>query len=249
MFGRLPLIHVDPDTTVALGAAIQAGLHKRDDALKDIVMTDVSPYTLGVAALEDARSDRQLLSVIPLIERNAVVPISRSKHFFTSADNQRVVSVDVYQGENLRPENNVHLGSLKIDVPRGKAGSEGVDVRFTYDINGALQVEVTVLSTARASSKIFSNSPELSQEELTARFKAMEAIKLHPREQVPNKALLARAERLYAEQLGEGREIIRQMISEFEAEIADQRLQNPEAVRDALAKSLDRFERSPFGSL
>jgi molecular chaperone HscC len=249
MFGRLPLIYVDPDTTVALGAAIQAGLHKRDEALKDIVMTDVSPYTLGIAALEDARSDRRSLSVIPLIERNAVVPISRSQHFFTSADNQRVVSVDVYQGENLRPENNVHLGSLKIDVPGGKAGSEGVDVRFTYDINGALQVEVTVLSTGRTSSKIFSNSPELSKEELAARFKAMEAIKLHPREQVPNKALLARAERLYAEQLGEGRAIIRQMITEFEAEIADQRLKNPDAVRDALAKCLDRFERSPFGSL
>jgi molecular chaperone HscC len=249
LFGRLPLIHVDPDTTVALGAAIRAGLDKRDEALKDIVMTDVSPYTLGVAVLEDARSDRRLLSVIPLIERNAVVPISRSKRLFTVEDNQSVVSVDVYQGENLRPENNVHLGSLEIDVPRGKAGREGVDVRFTYDINGALQVEVTVLSTGRTSSKIFSNSPELSQEELAARFKAMEAIKLHPREQVPNKALLARAERLYAEQLGEGRAIIGRMIAEFVAEIVDQQLQDPEAMRDALAKSLDRFERSPFGSL
>jgi molecular chaperone HscC len=249
LFGRLPLIHIDPDTTVALGAAIQAGLHNRDEALKDVVMTDVSPYTLGIAAVEDPRSDRQSLSVTPIIERNAVVPISRSKRFSTVEDNQKVISVDVYQGENLRPENNVYLGSLKIDVPRGKAGSEGIDVRFTYDINGALQVEVTVLSTGRAASKIFSNSPELSQAELATRFNAMQAIKLHPREHVPNKALLARAERLYAEQLGEERAIIRRMIAQFEAEIVDQRLQNAEAVRDALAMELDHFERSPFGSL
>lgn len=77
LFGRLPLIHVDPDTTVALGAAIQAGLHKRDAALKDVVMTDVCPYTLGVATVEDARRETRSLYVTPIIERNAVVPISR----------------------------------------------------------------------------------------------------------------------------------------------------------------------------
>lgn len=249
MFGRLPLIHVDPDTTVALGAAIQAGLHKRDAALKDIVMTDVCPYTLGVAAVEDARSDRRALYVTPIIERNAVVPISRSKRLVTVEDGQKAISIDVYQGENLRPENNIHLGSLLIDVPRGPTGSEGVDVRFTYDINGALQVEVTVVSTGRISSKIFSNSLGLTEEELKARFAAIEAIKLHPREHVANKALIARAERLYAEQLSEGREIIRQMIIKFEDEIADQRLRDPEAVRNAFAKALDSFERSPFGTL
>jgi molecular chaperone HscC len=249
LFGRLPLIHVDPDTTVALGAAIQAGLHARDAALNDIVMTDVSPYTLGVAAVENGRADLQSRYVVPIIERNAMVPISRSQRLFTVNDNQRAISVDVYQGENLRPEDNVYLGSLEVGVPAGPAGNEGIEVRFTYDINGALQVEVTVLSTGRTSSKIFSNSPELSREELAARFEAMEAIKLHPREHVPNKALLARAERLYSEQLGEGRDIIRRMIAKFEAEIADQRLRNPEAVREAFAKSLNHFERFPFGSL
>jgi molecular chaperone HscC len=248
LFGRLPLIHVDPDTTVALGAAIQAGLHKRDAALKDVVMTDVCPYTLGVATVEDARRETRSLHVTPIIERNAVVPISRSKRLVTIEDNQKAISIDVYQGENLRPENNIYLGSLSIEVPPAPAGSEAVDVRFTYDINGALQVEVRVLSTGRTSAKIFSNSLGLTEDELRARFASLEAIKVPPREQIPNKALLARAERLYAEHLGESREVLHHLIKKFEAEIADQQLRDQEALRTDLAKMLDSFERFPFGS-
>jgi molecular chaperone HscC len=248
LFGRLPLIHVDPDTTVALGAAIQAGLHNRDAALKDVVMTDVCPYTLGVATVESAKKEERALYVMPIIERNAVVPISRAKRLVTVEDKQKAISVDVYQGENLRPENNIYLGSLLIDVPRAPAGREAVDVRFTYDINGALQVEVNVLSTGRTSAKIFNNSLGLTEDELKARFASLETIKLPPREQIPNKALLARAERLYAEQLGEMREILHHMIRKFEAEIADQQVRDQDALRKEFAQMLDSFERFPFGS-
>jgi molecular chaperone HscC len=247
LFGRLPLIHVDPDTTVARGAAIQAALHKRDTALNDVVMTDVCPYTLGVATVDDARSANRQTLVTPVIERNAVVPISRSQRLVTIDDNQKRLSVDVYQGENLRPEHNVFLGSLVIEVPRGPAGSQPVDVRFTYDINAALQVEVTAVTTGRTCSKIFSNSLGLTEEELKARFATMEAIKLPPREQAANKALIARAERLYAEHSGDTRDTLRQSLVRFEAEIADQRVRNHDALREAFTKLLDNFERSPFG--
>ena len=209
LFGRLPLIHVDPDTTVALGAAIQAALHKRDAALNDVVMTDVCPYTLGVATVEDGGSAHRQTLVTPIIERNAVVPISRSTRLVTIDDNQKRISVDVYQGENLRPEHNVHLGSVVVNVPPGRAGEQAIDVRFTYDINAALQVEVTVASTGHTSSKIFYNSLGLTEDELKAKFAALEAIKLTPREHAANKALIARAERLYAEQMGEARDALR----------------------------------------
>lgn len=170
------------------------------------------------------------------------------KRLVTVEDNQKAISIDVYQGENLRPENNIYLGSLSIEVPRAPAGSEAVDVRFTYDINGALQVEVRVISTGRTSAKIFSNSLGLTEDELRARFASLEAIKVSPREQIPNKALLARAERLYAEHLDESREMLHQLIKKFEAEIADQRLRDQEALRKDFAKRLDSFERFPFGS-
>ncbi len=247
LFGRLPLIHVDPDTIVGSGAAIQAALHKRDAALNDVVMTDVCPYTLGIAAVDNSSPPGTEPHVAPIIERNAVVPISRTKRFFAEENNQRQAAVQVFQGENLRPEHNVHLGAVPIDVPPGPPGTRGVDICFTYDINGALQVEATVLATGRKSSKIFRNSMGLSEEELTARFAALEAIKLPPREQAANKALLARAERLYAEHSGEAREHLRRALARFETEISDQRVRSHDAARQAFARLLDSFERSPFG--
>jgi molecular chaperone HscC len=248
LFGRLPLVNLDPDTIVAQGAAIQAGLHKRAAALKDVVMTDVCPYTLGVAVVERPRGPEQQLYVAPVIERNAVVPISRTKRLGTVYDGQTALSLDVYQGENLRPENNIHLGSLEITVPRGPAGQEMIDVRFTYDVSGSLQVEGTVVSTGRTDSKIFNNALGLTEEQLKNKFAALQAIKLHPRDHLPNKALLARAERLYSEHRGEARESIRLMMVRFEAEISDQHLRNSETVREAFSRALDSFERSPFGT-
>ena len=120
-------------------------------------------------------------------------------------------------------------------------------MRFTYDINAALQVEVTAVTTGHTCSKIFSNSLGLTEEELKARFATMEAIKLPPREQAANKALIARAERLYAEHSGDTRDTLRQSLVRFEAEIADQRVRNHDALREAFTKLLDSFERSPFG--
>ena len=200
LFQKLPLINIDPDTTVALGAAIQAGLVGRDAGLEDVVMTDVSPYTLGVATIDTAIPGERSLYVTPIIQRNAIVPISRTLSLTTVKDNQKIVNVAIYQGENLRPESNVHLGSIDVPVPPKPEGEESIEVRFTYDINGALEVEVLVVSTQSRLSKIFRNTSGLSEDELAARFKALGDIKLLPRDQIENKTLLARAERLYSEQ-------------------------------------------------
>lgn len=240
LFGRLPFVHVDPDTTVALGAAVQAGLVGRAAALEDVVMTDVCPHTLGIAVAPDRNSEQQHIS--PLIQRNAIVPISRSNSYSTLRDNQRAIKVEVYQGENLRPHDNVHVGTLEVPVPPGPAGRESVDVRFTYDINGALEVEVTVLSTNIRRREIFRNNAGLSQEDLETRFAALASIKLHPRERLENRTLIARAERLYAENLGEQREAVRDLLQRFEHEIAGDRLKDVEAVRAAFARALDAFE-------
>ena len=248
LFGMLPMININPDTTVGLGAAIQAGLHKRSAALKDTVMTDVCPYTLGVAAMIHGAKDMTERVVVPIIERNAVVPISRSSSFSTVRDNQSILEVEVYQGENLRPEDNILIGSVEAPVPQSKAGKESVTVRFTYDINGALQVEVTTDSTGKQQSRIFRNALGLSEEELATRFKALSELKLHPRDQIENKTLLARADRLYAECLGNERDHVRAMILQFEQAIADQRVRDMSEVRGDFSKALDRLERTTLGS-
>ena len=104
-----------------------------------------------------------------------------------------------------------------------------------------------MLSTGVKDRKIFRNVSGLSEEELDARFKVLAAIKLHPREHIESKTLVARAERLYAEQRPQNRELLRRWIKQFEIEIADQRLRDPSSVRKAFSERLDAMERSPFG--
>lgn len=244
LFQKLPLSHLNPDEIVALGAAVQTGLKTRNEALEDVVMTDVCPYTLGTSAVIDDNYDN--LVIVPIIERNAVVPISESQQFFTIRDKQTQINLDIYQGENMRPEDNILLGDLKVEVPAGPAGKEGVDVRFTYDINGALEVEVKALSTEKQVRKIFKNQANLSDEELEKRFKALSGIKLHPREHAENAVLIAKAERIYAESLRAQRDFVRSLILEFEQAITDQSNRDIDRVREQFAQNLTELENNMF---
>lgn len=244
LFQKLPLSHLNPDEIVALGAAVQTGLKTRNEALEDVVMTDVCPYTLGTSAVVDDNYDN--LVIVPIIERNAVVPISESQHFFTIRDKQTQINLDIYQGENMRPEDNILLGDLKVEVPAAAAGKEGVDVRFTYDINGALEVEVKALSTEKVVRKIFKNQANLSDEELEKRFKALSGIKLHPREHAENAVLIAKAERIYAESLKAQRDYVRSLILDFEQAITDQSNRELDKVRERFSESLETLENNMF---
>jgi molecular chaperone HscC len=180
----------------------------------------------------------------PLIERNAVVPISRSGRYYTVADNQAAIVIEVFQGENLRPAQNIKIGELRMPVPLAPAGREGVEVRFTYDVNGALEVEVVGEASGQRERRVFRNEANLSAEELDKRFLALAEIKAPPRDQAENRALIARAERLYAESLGAQREHIKRLLSEFEITLADQQLRDAATVRDRFAEALDGFERT-----
>jgi molecular chaperone HscC len=241
LFGRFPLSHPRPDHIIALGAAVQAGLKARDAALSDVVMTDVCPFTLGIAVRDATAPDGRAMS--PLIERNAVVPISRAGRYWTVDDNQTSINIEVFQGENLRPAQNIKIGDIQVRVPAAPAGREAIDVRFTYDVNGALEVEVTAVSTSLKESRVFRNAANLGEEELAARFRALAEIKAPPREQAENRALIARAERLYAESLGADRESIKSLLSDFEQALLDQQLRDVAALRERFGASLDNFER------
>jgi molecular chaperone HscC len=186
------------------------------------------------------------VSFSPIIERNSIVPISRSQHYVTVQDNQTVLRFDVLQGENIRPSQNIKIGEILINVPPGKKGAQGADVRYTYDINGALEVEVTALATKAVERRVFRNQASLSEAELDARFAALAALKLPPREQAENRALIARAERLYAELLGADRESIHLMLQQFEAALDDPHLRDKDAVRRNFAAALAPYDRPVF---
>jgi molecular chaperone HscC len=123
-----------------------------------------------------------------------------------------------------------------------------VDVRFTYDVNGALQMEATVNSTGKVASKAFAGHSSLSEKELAKNFERLNAIKLHPRDQMENRAMVERAERIYEERRGEDREFLLSAIAEFEASVSDQKLRDQGKIRQEFSNLLDSLERSPLGT-
>ena len=202
MFGRLPLRHVNPDEAIGLGACVAAGMKARDQSLEEVILTDVCPHTLGVNTTRESQGGYTGGVFSPIIHRNSTVPVSRVERYYPTHDGQRQVEIQIYQGESPRVENNVRLGAISIDLPSRRRDENAIDVRFTYDINGLLQVEAILVSTGLRHEVLVEKNPGvLSQEEIRERLAALAAIKVHPRDQQENITLIARAERLYEELL------------------------------------------------
>ncbi|MFK3651515.1 Hsp70 family protein [Lysobacter enzymogenes] len=202
MFGRLPLRHLNPDEAIAHGACVAAGMKARNQALEEVVLTDVCPHSLGVSTGQevDGRFVDGLFS--PIIHRNSTVPVSRIERYFPVRDQQRKVELEIYQGESPRVENNVRLGAITIELPAKARHDNPIDVRFTYDINGLLQVEAEAVASGLKHEVVLEKNPGvLSPEQIRERLQALAALKVHPREHQENVALIARAERLYEELL------------------------------------------------
>jgi molecular chaperone HscC len=248
MFGRLPAVHLNPDEVVGLGAAVQAGLKVRDSALDEIVITDVCPYTLGTEVSESfGRGHIQDGFFMPIIERNTTIPASRVERVWTLHDYQPEVLVKIFQGESRRVKDNICLGEVRLWVPPKPAGEESIDVRFTYDINGLLEVEATVESTGETSRSVIEQNPGvLSPEEIEQRLKVLAELKTHPREQSENRAAIARAERLYEELLGDLRALLGEQITVFEAILARQDPREIEEAREGLTLLLNEIEGEPY---
>lgn len=247
LFGRFPSISLNPDEVVAHGAAIQAALKARDAALDEVVLTDVCPYTLGIEVSRSMGKIQESGHYLPIIERNSVVPVSRVKTVNTLQDNQRQVLVRIFQGESRLVKDNIALGELDIAVPAHKAGEVELDVRFTYDSNGILEADVRIPKTGEAHTLVIENNPGvLTPAEIQERLKALEALKIHPREQQVNTHLAARLERLYQEYLGEARERVGMWASQFQQALETQDERQISEVRKRLAEQVDQFERGEW---
>ena len=244
MLGRLPLRHVHPDQAIALGACVAAGMKMRDQALEEVVMTDVCPYTLGIAtAREDEHGRISNGHFSPIIERNATVPVSRSEEFCAMQDGQREIKLEIFQGESPRVANNVLLGTLDIRLAaKMKKNQPAIEVRFTYDINGVLQVESTTLGTGEKRELILQDNPGvLSDAEIRERLASLSALKVHPREDQANLAAIARIERLYEERLDQ-RHMLQDWLARFMAVLESQDRVRIERDRGELARALDQLE-------
>ncbi len=240
--GRAGNRTLDPDRVVALGAAVQAALSAGDAAVDDVVLTDVCPHTLGVEVMKpfDPRADGYFS---PIIDRNTTVPISRSEGYSATHREQDEILLKVYQGESRMVKDNTLLGSLRITGvrPPGLARDPGtIEVRFTYDMNGILAVDATIRHSDRTFSTVIEQRPgALTPEQRAEALRRLVPLKAHPRDLLPNRARLQRAERLFGELTGEARAVLTSYLDDFEAALA---AQDPTRIRQTAA-ILDGFLR------
>ncbi|MGL5414760.1 MAG: Hsp70 family protein [Clostridium sp.] len=158
-FGNKVVGNINADEAVALGAAVQGGIKKDEIKSEDgLIVTDICSYTLGVAVEENEFS--------PIIKRDMKLPTVKSEVYVTATDNQERVNIRVYQGEEKWTDENIFVGNFVIDnIPKNNAGKESVEVTFSYDLNGMLDVSVEVLSTGQKRNKIMAVE-RLNEEEL-----------------------------------------------------------------------------------
>ncbi|MBQ9872137.1 MAG: Hsp70 family protein [Eubacterium sp.] len=244
LFKTFPDTSINPDEAVALGAAIQGAIKERKEEVREVILTDVCSFTLGTEVVVDlGEHHMEGGHFCPILERNTIIPASRTERFFTTHDNQDRIRIEVLQGESRLAKNNLLLGTLEIEVPKGKAGQEAVDVTYTYDINSILEVEVKSLSTGKKERCIIKGQQvEMTDEEIEARLKELAYLKIPPREQEENNLVLLRSERLYEECLGQDRDILEAEIRKFELALASQDKRIIEKERKRLIEFLDQWE-------
>lgn len=226
LFGKLPYQSYDPSTIVALGAAIQAACRLRSEDIEEVILTDICPYSLGVEV------NRQGISGIfsPIIERNTTVPVSRVETYSTMHPEQDSITVNVYQGENHKVKNNILVESF--DVPLKKTGAyQSIDIRFSYDINGLLEVDV-LLEDGSVKSRVINHSPvTLSAQQIEESRTRLSALKIYPRDMLINRTFKAKLEELWARALGDEREEIGRVITDFDAALQSNDMARVDEVR------------------
>ena len=244
LFQRLPLRTINPDETIACGAAIQAALKAKDAALNEVVLTDVMPYSMGVIVREEISGRVFGDRFSPIIERNTPVPVSKMGSYNTVIDNQKKILFDIRQGESPIGSENMRLGTLEIDVPPKPAGDVSVDVRFSYDANGMLEVEVKDGNNQLVASKIIQPAgANMTEEEIAQALKHLQSLKVHPRDEQENIYLIERAKRLYEDRLGDQRQWLQRWLGQFEMALDTQDSREIAKARDAFRDALDGLDK------
>ncbi|WP_285418579.1 molecular chaperone HscC [Pseudomonas sp. efr-133-TYG-5] len=238
LFGRLPYRHLDPDTIVALGAATQAACKARDGAIEELILTDVCPYTLGISS---KRGDSISGAFSPIIERNTVIPTSRAQQFYTTHPQQKEIRIEVYQGERPWVRDNIFIDAFNVPL-KPSEDIQALDVRFSYDINGLLEVDVTLLASGERHSHSIDRSPTgLDAPARQASHERLTTLKIHPRDALPNRTLLARLERAWMQSLGDERALIAEWLDTFTRVLGGQQPAEIASHRTQLNQALDEM--------
>lgn len=167
-FGKSAHKGVNPDEVVALGAAIQGAIIGGDESVKDVLLLDVTPLSLGIETLGGVMTK--------LVERNSTIPVRKSQVFSTAADNQTAVSIMVYQGEREMASHNRLLGKFDlVGIPSAPRGVPQIEVTFDIDKNGILHVSAKDLGTGKEQQIKIESSSGLSEDEINRMVKEAES--------------------------------------------------------------------------
>jgi molecular chaperone HscC len=244
-FGRAPLMDVDPDLVVAQGAAIQAALCDDDAGVADIVVTDVASHSLGVETGRQIATRVMSGFFTPVIHRNTVIPTSQTELFSPIEAGQTQVHLVVYEGESRRVEENTRIGELMVKNLPPDPERAAIEVTFTYDLDGILEVEARVRATGESISEVFHRKggrpTGADFERAMARIRQ---IKADPGQRPRYRDLLARADLLWKEATGDRRHVLGQGIEQFESALASRA---PQAIEDAYRSLLALCERIDGG--
>ena len=220
--GKEPNQSVNPDEVVAVGAAIQAGVLAGE--VKDIVLLDVTPLTLGIETLGGVMT--------PLVPRNTTIPVSKSQVFSTADDNQTAVDIHVLQGERPMASDNKSLGMFRLDgIPPAMKGMPQIEVTFDIDANGIVNVTAKDKATNKEQKITITNSSNLSEQDIDRMVKEAESNAESDKKKKEEAETKNNAESL----IGAADRIVK----DFEGKISDSDKTKLEEQKTALKKALD----------
>ena len=232
------------DSLVALGLGKYIGIKQRDENIKDVVVTDICPYSLSTSTYNEQNSDLELSTV--LIPKNSVLPTSKKMTLRTVHKGQTKVNISVFQGQAMYAKENLFLGQAFIHVPRNMHDYESFDLIYSYDINSMLYVEAIVHSTKEHYIFRVSKGDVLEKVDASVRLDSIKEVSLALYQNNEVDALLARIERIYQEVDEETQNYLMKLHTEFTKDMESliNNIQKRNRLINQVSRILDQIEES-----
>lgn len=232
------------DSLVALGLGKYIGIKQRDENIKDVVVTDICPFSLSTSTYNEQNPDLELSTV--LIPKNSVLPTSKKMTLRTVHKGQTKVNISVFQGQAMYAKENLFLGQACIHVPRNMHDYESFDLIYSYDINSMLYVEAIVHSTKEHYIFRVSKGDVLEKVDASVRLDSIKEVSLALYQNNELDALLARIERIYQEVDEETQDYLMRLHAEFtkDMETLINNIQKRKRLIQQVSSILDQIEES-----